>query len=84
MNIKELLKDLSHYNNIYKNFKDFDIYVEQCSEDDKNYKRSKIQNNCQEWGIIGCGDNGDDEAFKIEGGMGVNLEKKYVIFYVNF
>lgn len=86
MKVKHLIKLLNEYRNEYgDDFDNWVVYLEQCSEGDKEYKRTK-----QDWAIIKSPDRGDDpeelwdEYFGVCGGIGRCKEKKYITINVNY
>ena len=65
----------------------YPVYLEQCSVDDAEYKRTK-----QKWDIIKVTDESakiypdypEDEYFHMLGGVGINTNEKYLTINVNF
>lgn len=81
MTVRELIKDMNRYKKQHgKDFLEWKIYTEQCSEGDKKYKRTK-----QKWEIHKAKDGLDDyEYFHVIGGLGSNPNKKILTINVNY
>jgi len=77
MKVKDLLKEINLRKKEYKDFLEWDIYTEQCTEGDKKYKRKK-----QKWEIIK--DCEDWEYFKCEGFYTIIPERKVITINVNY
>lgn len=86
MKVKHLIKQLNQYREEYgDDFDNWTVYVEQCDEDDKRYKRTK-----QKWDIVKSPDYPDDpeefwdEYFGVSGGIGRSPREKYITLNVNY
>jgi len=78
MKVKDLLEEVNKCKDRYgDDFLDWDIYTEQCTEDDKNYKRTK-----QNWKTIMCPE--DWEYFEFAGFWTKIIEKKIFTINVNY
>lgn len=88
--VKHLIEAIDRFRNDpdHPDFLEYDVYLEQCSEGDKGYKRDPKK---QGWDIITCPEFPDDpvelydEYFKALGlGIGVWKEKKAIFINVNY
>lgn len=86
MKVKHLIKLLNQYREEYgDDFDNWTVYVEQCSEGDKAYKRGE-----QKWDIIRTPDfAGDpeelwDEYFGVLGGIARCQKDKWIGINVNY
>ena len=81
MKVKELLEDIEKGVESHgKGFLEWEVYTEQCYEEDKEYKRGE-----QKWNIlIGHDMNIESEYFETAGGCGTWLEKKAFCIHVNY
>ena len=84
--VKGLLSDIDSLVARYgKEVLEYDVYVEQCDESDKEHKRT-----VQKWGIYsfpeyaGGFPHEDNEYFESLGGVGINREKKIILINVNY
>lgn len=62
-----------------EDFLEWEIYTEQCTEEDKEYKRGE-----QNWNILIGGQDNTDEYFACVGGIGIWSEKKAFCIHVNY
>lgn len=86
MKVRHLIKMLNEYREEYgDDFLDWDVYLEQCTEDDKEYKRGE-----QEWDIKRSPEYKDDpeefwnEYFAVLGGIGRCEKDKCITINVNY
>ena len=81
MTVKELLEDIEKGVERHgKGFLEWDIFTEQCYEEDKRYKRGE-----QKWNILIGHDMQDEvEYFECAGGVGIWEEKKALCIHVNY
>ena len=80
MKVKELLKEIEGYKKMFPDFLEWDIYAEQCTEEDKEYKRNE-----QKWDIlVGHDSSSEIEYFDCAGGSGAWKEKKAFCINVNY
>lgn len=86
MKVKHLIKELNEYRKEYgDDFDNWVVYLEQCTESDKKYKRTE-----QKWDIVKSPDYRDDpeelwdEYFGVCGGIGRCKDKKYITINVNY
>ena len=80
MKVKELIEEIEKFQKRYPDFLEWDIFTEQCYEEDKRYKRGE-----QKWNIlIGHDMQSEVEYFECVGGLGAWLEKKALCIHVNY
>jgi hypothetical protein len=77
MKVKDILKELHDYQMEFgKDFLEWDIYTEQCTEEDKEYKRLGM------WKTFTCHD--DWEYFETAGFMTLVPSEKRISINVNY
>jgi hypothetical protein len=81
MKVKDLLKEIKRQQKVRgKDFLEWDVYTEQCTEEDKQYKRTE-----QKWEIIDCSDCYDDwEYFYCAGFNTIMPKEKIFTINVNY
>ena len=81
MTVKDLLDGIERARKEHKDILEWDVYAEQCSEEDKAFKRCE-----QGWKILIGRDCGQDvEYFECAGeDGGIWEEKKALIIYINY
>ena len=80
MKVKDLIKEINRCKKVYgKDFLDWDIYTEQCVEEDKVYKRTE-----QNWKIIKEGGIDDWEYFNCAGFNTIMPKEKIFTINVNY
>lgn len=77
MTVRDLLKEIElNKLKIGEDFLDYDVYTEQCTEEDKVYKRDK-----QGWEVV---KTEEFEYFKCEGFSGLLYSNKGFTIHVNY
>lgn len=82
MKLRELIKQLQDLEKQRPDIMDYDVYLEQCTESDKEYKRTK-----QNWEIHksqACDFDDEWEYFKVHGFNTIIPDKKIVTININF
>ena len=77
MKVKDLLDEINRGKKQWKGFINWDVYIEQCTERDKKYKRTE-----QKWKIVK--DSEGWEYFKCEGFFTKMPRKKIFTINVNY
>lgn len=81
--LQSILKTIDNLRDRYgDDILEYDVYLEQCDEADKSYKRSKLGQN---WDILNKKEFNDNwEYFKCLGSVGISPEDKAIFISVNF
>lgn len=80
MKVKDLVNEIEECKQKYDDFLEWDVYTEQCDEDDKNTKKGKDFGGY--WGIVG--DSEDWEYFECAGFWTKFPDKKIFTINVNY
>lgn len=80
MKLRDLINQLEALETRHPDVMDYDVYLEQCTESDKEYKRTR-----QDWEVYKeNGDFDDWEYFKVHGFNTIIPDKKIVTININF
>ena len=75
MKLKEILKDIKRYKKEFKDFDNWDVYIEIIRGKTSDLKKAgwKVIKDSESW-----------EFINIEGGIGLNTKKKQILICANY